>query len=175
MYPEVKNYGEVDPESFEEYYERWPSYLNTIPRDIVKEWIYRHWDDFQIWIPLEPHKWTYELKEFTNDEILSIDHINNWIETLHKEGVEYINGTRKGFAGSYVVNNGTFPSPIIVGENFGSLLHPSVPESFNWHMKEPFQLIEGTRRLGSLFGMIDAKHHNLQDRHEVWVVVKFIK
>jgi hypothetical protein len=169
MFPIVEEYGNINQESFESYYNKWPNILNNIPKCVVENWVYRHWGDFQDWISLEPQHWSFELKEFSNDEILSISHIYDWIENLHNEGIEYVNNTRRSesWLGQYMLRNGTTPTPIIVGINFGRYSHPKAPQIC--YMKEPFQLIEGHSRLGCLFGMIDSSHQNLKSKHKVWV------
>ena len=84
MYPAVKNYDSLSPELFEEYFKKWPEKLNHIPKEVIESWIYRHWSDFQDWIPLQPEKWKYELCEFNNDQILEIDHVEENKEDTHK-------------------------------------------------------------------------------------------
>ncbi len=169
MYPEVINYGEFSQESFANYYKRWPTSLNNIPKCIVEHWIYRHREDFQQWIQLRPHEWKYELKEFSNEEILTISHIYDWIKNLHDEGKEYVSHSKRSetWLAQYMLENGTTPVPIIVGNFFGNIKHPKAHNSCN--MKEPYQLLEGHSRLGCLFGMIDSRHPNLKTKHKVWV------
>jgi len=168
-YPAVHKYGDIDVESFESYYARWPEALSAIPELVVEDWIYRHWRDFSHhWIALEPHTWQYVRKRFTSADILEIDHISTWISELDAEGVEYVsNAPRSGTRmAQFMLTNGTFPVPILVAENAGHIVHP---RSAKEPMKEPFQLIEGHCRLACLRGMINASHPKLGQEHEVWV------
>ena len=170
LYPVVIDYGEVECESFESYYGRWPSDLEPIPRCVVEQWIYRHWSDFQEWIPLEPHHWAWNRRSLSNDEVLQIGHVGDWIEHLLAKGKEFVSadlasGTQLDL---YMRTHGTTPAPIIVAENAGHVLHP---KGFSTDfMKEPFQLIEGHKRLARLIGMIDSGFLGLQSKHDTWVV-----
>lgn len=170
MYPAVRRYGDMDRESFDSYYERWPPELARIPKAVVEDWVYRHWHCFEDrWIPLAPHTWSYEQSTFTNDQILAIDHVLTWIPELDAEGVEFVTGAprSKSRLGQFMLSNGTFPVPIIVAENAN---HVVFPQSGGAHMKAPLQLIEGHTRLACMRGMINAGHQNLRHQHQVWLV-----
>lgn len=142
-YPAVENYGDMSRESFDSYYAKWPQELSSIPKEIVEDWIYRHWSCFKNhWIKLEPHRWEFELSVFSNEQILAIDHVGSWIQELDAEGVEYVGNfpRSKTRLAKYMIESGTFPVPIIVAMNAGHVIHP---RSHHERMKSPFQLIEG--------------------------------
>lgn len=168
-YPAVFKYGDVDVESFESYYSKWPEELSAIPKLVVQDWIYRHWRDFSnYWITLEPHHWSFESVTFSNFEVLGIDHISTWIKELDAEGVEYVGDTprSKSRLAQYMLNNGTFPIPILVAKNAGHVIHP---RSAKDRMKAPLQLIEGHCRLACMRGMINSNYPNLAAEHIVWM------
>lgn len=167
MYPQVKDHNTFNVESFDSYVKRWPKSLNNIPKLVVKTWIYRHWSQFQLWIPLHPEKWNYELVSMPNEEVLKIDHINDWPKQFRSWGKDLIHGNHRKTTrlGRYMLEHGTTPEPIIIGKNFGGIQHPSEHK----HMKEPLQLIEGHMRTSYLIGMIQAQHENLREHHDVWV------
>jgi hypothetical protein len=170
MYPSVYRYGDMEMESFDSYYSKWPPELADIPKAVVEDWIYRHWSDFEDrWIPLEPHKWAYQLSTFTNDDILAIDHVLTWIPELDAEGIEFVTGAPRsqGRLGQFMLANGTFPMPIMVAQDAG---HIVCPRSGGAYMKAPLQLVEGHTRLACLRGMINSRHPNLKSEHPVWVV-----
>jgi hypothetical protein len=169
-YPAVRQYGDIEMESFSEYYSRWPNELSSIPRGVVEDWIYRHWRDFEEhWAVLAPHTWTFELSQLTTHEVLSIDHISTWIPELDAEGVEYVSGAprSKTRLAQHMLTNGTFPVPIIVARGAGLVIHP---RSDGERMKEPLQLIEGHCRLACMRGMINSNHPSLLAKHSVWLV-----
>jgi len=171
-YPRVREISSVDKEPFSDYLKRLGDELTkNIPLDVLENWIYRHSDGgFEEWVTLEPHKWSYRLDTFTNDQILQVDHVGTWMYDLKTEGKEYVNGAPRSelFVGQYMLQNGTFPKPIIIAENCENIIHPRMQgEVF---MKAPYQLIEGHKRLACLLGMIESDHPNLQDKHQVWLV-----
>ncbi len=169
MFPLVKNYDSLSPELFENYYQKWPQALNHIPKEVVETWIYRHWSDFKDWLPLQPESWGYELCEFTNEQIMEIGHVNNWPLQFRSWGRELLQGQHRKttWLGKYMLEQGTTPTSIIVGKNFGFFSHPI--ECGDQQMKEPYQLIEGHMRLSYLMGMISEGHSNLTEKHKVWV------
>lgn len=169
LYSAVARYGDMDMESFEAYYARWPKALAGLPEAIVRDWVYRHWRCFsERWIELAPHTWRFELAEFSNDEILAIDHVGTWIADLDAEGVEYVGDFPRARTrlGQYMLTHGTFPVPIIVAKDAG---HVELPRSDGKRMRTPLQLIEGHARLACLRGMIHAGHPRLQASHAVWL------
>jgi hypothetical protein len=113
--------------------------------------------------------WDFELKNFSSDQIMAIDHVGKWIEELDAEGVEYVGGFPRSQTGlaKYMLEHGTFPVPIIVAENSGHVVHP---RSNREKMKVPFQLIEGHCRLACIRGMIAHKHPSTRNSHPVWTV-----
>ena len=168
-YPPVRRYGDIDSEEFDDYYARWPNGLSSIPKQIVQDWIHRHWRDFRDhWIDLDPHTWRYQSELFSNTDILTIDHIGTWIPELDAEGAEYVSGAprSKTRMARYMLQHGTFPVPILVARNSGHIVHP---RSAREPMKEPFQLLEGHCRLACLRGMINSDHAHLAVQHHVWV------
>jgi hypothetical protein len=168
-YPPVADYGGFNPESFDAYYARWPNELASIPKQVVEDWIHRHWRDFAShWVKLSPHAWAYELKTLTSEEVLTIDHIGTWIAELDAEGVEYVSGARRSQTrlATFMLDRGTFPVPILVAKMSGHVVHP---RSRDERMKEPLQLIEGHARLACLRGMINSAHPRLASKHQVWV------
>ncbi|MEZ8806924.1 hypothetical protein AB4453_04920 [Vibrio atlanticus] len=87
MFPSVSNYDSLSPESFEEYYQKFPRELDHIPKEVVETWIYRHWSDFQGWLELKPQDWQFESNELSNEEILKINHVGDWPEQLRAWGL----------------------------------------------------------------------------------------
>jgi hypothetical protein len=169
MYPSVRKYGDIDAEPFESYYARWPARLSGIPREVVQDWIHRHWQDFKNhWVGLEPHKWTFSKSRFSNEQILAIGHIGTWIPELDAEGVEFVSGAPRSRTrlAQFMLSTGSYPVPILVAKNAGHVIHP---RSNREPMKQPYQLIEGHSRLACLRGMINACHPNLANSHEVWL------
>ncbi|MFL0801874.1 MAG: hypothetical protein K6L80_15585 [Agarilytica sp.] len=170
MFPEVKDYGGFNPESFEEYYGRLTPDLKRVPKDVIEQWVHYHWQCFTEWMILSPHKWKYYLYHFKNKQVAEIDHIGDWISTLDAEGEEYVTGKprSKSWLCQHMLKSGTFPRPIIVAKNAESFDHPRGLRGEK--MKPGLQLIEGHCRLAILRGMINAKCKNLKAKHKIWLV-----
>lgn len=168
--PEVRGYGELNKESFESYYARWPAEFSSVPKCVVENWIYRHWANFQAWLPLRPLEWKYELTEYSNEQIMTIDHFGDWLDTLDYWGSELFRDKmrRDTWLAQYMLRGGTTPVPIMVAVNAGQVCHPRGCETDL--MKEPYQLIEGHMRLAYLRGMIRRGYGALKPTHSVWAI-----
>lgn len=166
-YPEVSEDSYGNRESFSQFLAKFPSDL-SIPKDVLEEWIYRHNEDFKsTWEGYYPHTWLYDLKHFNNAQILSIGHAVSMDDLLDRSENYYRNHKNvTDWAGRYILQYGTFPSPIIVAKNCG---HIAYPYSGGKMMHEPFQLIEGHRRLSCLISMIKSGNNITQKQHAVWV------
>jgi hypothetical protein len=166
--PEPTILGESDVEPFETYFERWPIEYGHVPSGVVETWVYRHWRDFQRWLPLQPLHWAYELEQMTSTDILTIGHVGSWPETLKYWGDDLFEGKsrRATWLGRTMLDIGTTPAPIIVARNAGRYSHP---REANAPFVEPYQLIEGHMRLAYLKGMIRHGHPQLRSYHEVFV------
>jgi len=168
MLPAPINRGTSEVESFESYLLRWPNEYRHVHQAIVETWVYRHWRDFQAWLPLHPLSWHYEAASMTNEEILTISHVGDWPQTLCYWGNDLLDGTqrRKTWLGHYMLNNGTTPAPIIVAKHAGQVFHP---RERGERMVEPYQIIEGHMRLAYLQAMIRRSHSTLTASHTVLV------
>ncbi|MBW3140138.1 hypothetical protein KUV56_11515 [Ferrimonas balearica] len=157
-------------ESFEEYYRRFPKELAHIPEDVVKSWMWYHNEQVVVFSKLYNFEnWEFELQCFDNEEIMEIKHFDYDLKLLDGKGDEFLKGCLKGYdTADYMLENGTFPCPIIVARNAGKNIHHQRGEGN--YMLEPLQLIEGNRRLAYLRAMIRKKFPKLKDSHKVWVV-----
>jgi hypothetical protein len=166
--PEPKNWGEVDQEPFETYYERWPAEYAHVPALVVETWIHRHWRDFQMWRHMRPLSWIYELRRMTSDDVMNIRHVDTWPETLRYWGDDLMTGRsrQKTWLGGAMLASGTTPMPIIVAQDAGKYSHP---RGHKPPFQEPYQLIEGHMRLAYLQAMIRHAHTKLQSHHHVFV------
>ncbi|WP_414430932.1 hypothetical protein ACMG4M_05955 [Alcanivorax sp. IL3] len=158
-----------DQEGLEDYLANWPEHLKNIPECVIEQWIYRHNDTFiDLWSGYEPENWGFELVQFDNDEVFEIMHLEGELEQYDYVGEEFIKQPyKRGYLADYMLENGTFPQPIIVAIDAGDLEHPrSHPGEY---MEEPYQLIEGHRRLGLLRTMINNGLETT-NFHEVWLM-----
>lgn len=163
--PAPHRHGTFDQESFADYMNRWPAHCAQVPETVIETWIHRHWNDFQAWLPLKPQSWEYAVLSLSNEEILLIEHVSDWITTLDYWGNELFDGKtrRDTWLGGYMLDSGTTPAPMIVALNASAHVHPREHKN----MCAPYQLIEGHMRLAYLRAMIRKDHKNLQPLHTV--------
>lgn len=158
-------------ESFEDYYARWPNELAHVPESVVRMWMWEHNDQVIEFFDqcYDIDRWSFRLEKLDNKKILEVRHFADELEKLDDIGDRLIKGLLVGYnTAEYMLENGTFPCPIIVVENGGQYEHHrSHPGE---KMLEPYHLIEGNRRLAFVRALNRHNHPNLQDEHDVWVV-----
>ena len=169
MFPKPMGHGTFNVEPFSAYRARLPISFNEVPDSVIESWIYRHWDDFQSWLILNPLKWKYSLTMLTSNEVLMISHVNDWPSTLTYWGDDLIDGSQPmtTWLGAYMLEHGTTPTPMIVAFCFDGIEHPREP---GFAMKKPYQIIEGHMRLAYLQALIRRRHFAVKPRHEVYLV-----
>ncbi len=166
--PEPIGWGSSAVEPFVDYYKRWPKQFAAVPELVVESWIYRHWQDFQAWLPLRPLNWKYEMQSLDCNAILQIRHVRRWPETLARWGDDLLEGRdrRETWLGRTMLEAGTTPTPMIVAHGAGRYRHP---REGNEPFCEPYQLIEGHLRIAYLQGMIRHGHPCVQTHHDVFL------
>lgn len=165
--PEVKGYGDLEVEPFEEYYARWPAILSNFPTCVIQNWVHRHWQDFHdLWLDRGIEHFIFQQNVFTSPQIMQIGHVGNWLDTMDYWGDELFRNRQRQdtWLAKYMLTHGTSPAPIIVAKDTHDQEHP------RGGAMHPLQLIEGHMRLSYLRGMIRHNHPALQGRHSVWLL-----
>jgi len=165
--PEVIGYGDWNVESFDDYFARWPEELSNFPRDVVENWVHRHWQDFSMhWGDWPLGEFRFQLESMSNEDIMEIDHVGDWLSTLDYWGDElFRNALRQStFLAKFMLEHGTTPAPIIVCKNTEGVEHPGTGQM------KALQLIEGHMRLAYLRGLNRHRHPSLKDEHQVWLL-----
>lgn len=156
-------------ESFEEYINRFPRELAHVPEDLVKSWFWYHNDQaVECSTIYDFKKWKFRSEKFSNEEIMKIRHYDYYLSKLDEKGEVFLRGRMEGYdTADFMLDNGTFPCAILITEDCGKHKHhQSVGDET---MLEPYQIIEGNRRLGFLRALINTDHPNLRAWHSVWV------
>lgn len=168
--PEPYQRGDVDQESFADYRSRWPPGLAHIPDAVIESWIYRHWSEFQLWLPLRPFEWAYTTVEMSSDEVLRIDDAQGGQQAFDSWGDDLLRlpNPRKHWLGNYMLSQGTTPIPMIVARDAVKWMHP---RGHGVRMAEPLQIVEGHLRLAYMRALIHRSHPALQPTHQVIVAV----
>lgn len=164
------NPSEYKEEPFEDYYARWPSELSHIPKGVVKMWFWYHNDQT---VDFSKHydftKWTFQLQNFTNEKILEIKHFDYEMKLLDGKGEVFLKGRLQGYdTADHMLENGTFPYPIIVAENADKHFHHIT--EIKERMLPSCHLIERNRRFAYIRALIRHNMSQLIEEHDVWVV-----
>jgi len=168
--PKRNDPSDFEQESFESYLERWPAELSNVPEDVIEHWLYGHNDQVPDFCEVyDLGTWKFQLENFDNEEVLEILHFEDELKKLDATGDRLMLEGMPGYdTAEYMLENGTFPCPIIVAHMAGdNRHHKGIGDEM---MLEPYHLIEGHRRLGFIRALIRHDHAQLQRSHEVWVV-----
>lgn len=164
--PELYSATQLEP--FSKFYDRLKKELPNFPKDILEQWVYRHFSQFcnDYWW-LEFDKFQFRKVEFENDKIMKIG--SNIMEDLNYWGDDFINESnfrRDTWLGNYMIKNRTWPKPIIV---FYS-------EESNLKIKKalcsPYHLLEGHLRLSYMRAFIKYEEDKIPNKHSVWIATK---
>jgi hypothetical protein len=166
--PKPKNFASIDLESFEDYRARLSAEFDVVPDSVIETWIYRHWPEFQEWLPLRPLEWKYTLVSMSSSEVMRISHVSDWPAILQYWGDDLLDGTfrKNTWLGRYMLEYGTTPAPMIVAINAGGWGHPREGRRT---MREPYQIVEGHMRLAYLQALIRRSHVTLAATHKVFL------
>lgn len=167
--PKPIGYGSFEVEPFESYRARLPVDFDRVPDPVIETWIYRHWSDFQTWLPLRPLEWQYALMPMSSAEVMRISHVDDWPDTLKYWGDDLLNGGSRmnTWLGRHMLALGTTPAPMIVAANAANYEHP---RKRGFAMSEPYQIIEGHMRLAYLQALIRREHPAVKNSHDVFLV-----
>jgi hypothetical protein len=160
--------AEFPAESPDEYVARVGPLLPNMPADVLQQWFYEHWIQFEAdygWLGFT--SLTFELAELATDQVPEADF-----------GHEELLVSRTGFferkspftprmerVWRYMSEHGTWPRPVIVLENSRG----SVPFPFGGGHGRPYHLIEGHNRV-SCFRAFRRQGRHLAARHHMWLV-----
>lgn len=127
-----------DNEEENDYINRIGVLFNNFPQDVIKEWLHRHNKPFmEKFSHHELTEWVFTLRNITEVEFMKID-----LFSSAKEGFLNIGGKLRGYPenketepGKFMIEHGTFPSPIIVFEDFSDFV-----DHTGEHYKSPYHL-----------------------------------
>ncbi|BAX51940.1 hypothetical protein PDPUS_2_00411 [Photobacterium damselae subsp. piscicida] len=163
-------------ESFEDYMKRWPQDL-VFPECVIRHWIYEvQFVAEALRQRTDLSKWTFHKESFTKDQIKSIKHYD-WHEAkMYEKALFWLKNGRHSAPPvmDFLIENGTFPVPIIVARNASSYSHPiflyEERVSQKEVMIEPYHLIEGNKRWAILLALMETRPEKVKDKHDVWIL-----
>ena len=154
--------SQSDVEPFEEWYPRVASAIPGIPQELAEHWLYDNWGALEQnvnYMSLVDINATREMLELS--QILEITVQESW---KIEPGTAYLDAWVQAHdeLALQMAQAGTWPVPIVVLDNEGSVAAPGRPDIGRWH------LLEGHRRLTLVNGLAAAG--KAQPSHEVWLV-----
>ena len=155
-------------ENFENYLPRARRLAPNFPVCVLRQWIYRHFDD-----AVHDYGWlgfrglNFRKENWSTNAILEKvkwrtgrDLVPKWAFQLRNNA-----GFRRSWLGTYMIEHGTWPAPILVIDNKAGLRDPrSIPLGI------PHHLLEGHHRLAYLYALVDDSRGNPQDEHDLWII-----
>ena len=164
-----------ESDTFESYYSKWPDELRHFPECVIRQWIFEHNDCFlDKWAHYDLKNWRFSKVVFQREQLAEIDHFSDERKFYLELGKKWLqnNGVLNGWieveVTLYMLKNGTFPAPIIVGVNGGHLRHPK--SRGEEYMRTPYQILEGHSRWATAIASLEMNLTILNDEHDVWLV-----
>jgi len=167
--PDFDDYGAVTT-PFEEWWPHVQSNFPTVPEEVAKEWLHRHWSHSPYeWIPSKQYE--FELVDWPSNKL---DRIRSCLATTgHDKSIAHgkflIEDHKLSWLSRYMNEHNDTPTPIIVLDNRDGHLIPGVDTTPSYaHMPTAFVLMEGHLRFNSLsyLGSIGR----LRETVKVWLM-----
>lgn len=160
---EPKKINSLERENFEDYYIRNKNLLPNFPKEVFKEWIYRHYGYLELYACLDFDKFDFTLEEWKNEKIFNeITTIKN--KMLDMQGIQIL---RKpiSYLQKYIHRCKTWPSPIIVLK-----IENEYYDYENNLLTGPYYLLEGHLRLGYFRKLYKLYSDKLLVSHQIYVI-----
>jgi hypothetical protein len=156
----------LEKESFVSYKRRVSSLVSNIPDCVLENWIYRHYS-FVVsdYFFLNFNRMQFTKEEWSKEDIAYL--IKSYDDSLINDlGYQIYKRNDKTWLQKYMLENMTWPVPIIVLEN---------KETFYLNHRDmklgnPFHLLEGHLRLNYFREIYRTERESLKDRHLIWKV-----
>ena len=158
-----KEINNLEREDFENYYIRNKNLLPNFPKEVFKEWLYRHYGYLELYGCLDFDKFKFTLEEWENEKIFSeITTIKN--RMLDMQGSQILEEP-KSYLQKYIYKYKTWPSPIIILK-----VENDYYDYENNLLTGPYYLLEGHLRLGYFRKLYKLHLDKLLPSHQIYVV-----
>lgn len=152
-------------ESFEEYFKRIHNILPNWPKEVVKEWLYRHHNQIEDYFFLEFDKFEFSLEEWNNKEIMERIDSHKMDYVIDPLGLQILDKPLS-YLQIYIHENGTWPSPIVIFKNEKDIIVKNGDL-----LGKPYHLLEGHLRLGYIRNLY-KNNKKLNKKHLIYVAEK---
>ncbi|MCP4020866.1 MAG: hypothetical protein GY729_03405 [Desulfobacteraceae bacterium] len=156
-------------ESFGKVYPRLQSALPNFPKNVIEQWVFRHFDSFidkNWWIGLEGL--SFNLESWSNEDIfnkvnsLKMDMVDHWGDRFCNR---LMNKRLIGWLDDFYMNKKKWPHPIIILKNKKGIADPDGKQ-----LSQPYHLLEGHMRLAYFRAFIKKKISPKYGCQDIWIV-----
>jgi hypothetical protein len=157
-------WGEIDVEPFAAYADRVSGLLPNFPAPVLEQWLHRHFPDVASRFDWALDELTFRMESWSLEQIVddvrAWEGVRNWTDFL-------LNEAQDGycFLERYMVEHGTWPTPIIVLPNTRDFRL-----SNGYPLERPVHLVEGHRRLGFLHALLEHPDWTPAREHDLYVI-----
>ncbi|MCM3273991.1 hypothetical protein [Paenibacillus elgii] len=148
-----------DKEPFNDYLKRVGYLLPNIPECVFENWIYRHYSDIDDYSFLDFRKMQFEKVTWHKDKVYT--EVNSYDDNhlINSLGYQIYENSYLAWLQRYMIENSTWPVPIIVFEN-----------NTHSNMGKPYHLLEGHLRTNYFRTIYKQEKERLLEYHSVWKV-----
>lgn len=157
------DYGDLDGEEFEPYFNRVSSIAPNIPKTVLFDWFYRHFDSVDYrYSSLNFEKMEFIKEEWSTEDVYRLINTdkNHDLDELGFHLYEQTSNTQR-----YVIEHRTWPDPIIVLEN-----KEGQHSTYDGVLGKPFHLLEGHLRMSYFRRLYKEERDTLPKSHFIWKV-----
>ncbi len=156
----------AESETFDEYYRRVRYLAPNFPKPVLKQWLFDHFNstvnNFS-WLAFE--KLSFREESWETERIINT--IRAWNEeavTSWKKAFYTSPDWRTGRLIPFMYENGTWPVPPLVIDNFNGSIFPKQSAITRW------LLVEGHHRLAYLRALYENPEWTTTNQHSLWVI-----
>jgi hypothetical protein len=152
-------------ESPNAYCIRFQKHYSQFPEEVILQWFYDHPDSLDQNEWLDYNHLSFELVKLPLETITSNCFIQNpFVEQYYKYFLSGKSTPRINRISGYIEDNGSWPVPPIVLDNFHS------KHIFPWGLEcsSPYHLLEGHHRFSALLALL-KNARRLKENHDVWL------
>lgn len=138
--------------------------LPNWPRELIKEWLFRHAVDIEKYTFLEFRNLVFEKRTWNINEMpgKEVYHDPMFFENFKNIKIRAELDPNDWLA-HYMIENGTWNTSIVLLKNFQDKIHFPHGES----LRSPYHLLEGHRRLAFLNGLKEL--NSASEYHDIWI------
>jgi len=157
-----------ESETFDEYYNRVSYLVPNFPKSVLKQWLFDHFESV-----VNRYAWLESEKLLFRQEIWETERVINKIKAWNELAVEnwkvaFLKNPKfqTGPLITFMHQNGTWPEPPLILDNFSGLCMPDKSVIARW------ELIEGHHRLAYLRALYENPQWFIIKQHSVCIITK---